>query len=80
MSSLIGRRSGNRGMCAQPCRMEYTMGGRLEDSHPLSLKDNCLVDRLREIEDAGVACAIRSLTPFPMSFCIPIRQNRSRRL
>ena len=31
MSSLIGRRSGNRGMCAQPCRMEYTMGGRLED-------------------------------------------------
>lgn len=56
MSSLIGRRSGNRGMCAQPCRMEYTMGGRLEDSHPLSLKDNCLVDRLREIEDAGVAC------------------------
>ena len=52
MSSRIGR----RGMCAQPCRMEYTMGGRLEDSHPLSLKDNCLVDRLREIEDAGVAC------------------------
>ena len=52
MSSLIGRRS----VCAQPCRMEYTMGGRLEDSHPLSLKDNCLVDRLREIEDAGVAC------------------------
>ena len=56
MSSLIGRRSGNRGMCAQPCRMEYSMGGRLEDSHPLSLKDNCLIDRLREIEDAGVAC------------------------
>jgi U32 family peptidase len=56
MSSLIGRRSGNRGMCAQPCRMEYSMGGRLEDSHPLSLKDNCLADRLREIEDAGVAC------------------------
>ena len=56
MSSLIGRRSGNRGMCAQPCRMEYSLGGRLEDSHPLSLKDNCLIDRLREIEDAGVAC------------------------
>lgn len=56
MSSLIGRRSGNRGMCAQPCRMEYTMGGRMEDTHPLSLKDNCLVERLQEIEDAGVAC------------------------
>ena len=57
MSAFLGGRSGNRGLCAQPCRMEYTMGGRLEDSHPLSLKDNCLVDRLREIEDAGVACA-----------------------
>lgn len=56
MSSLIGRRSGNRGMCAQPCRMEYSMPGRMADSHPLSLKDNCLVDRLQEIEDAGVAC------------------------
>ena len=56
MSSLIGRRSGNRGMCAQPCRLEYSMGGRMEDSHPLSLKDNCLVERLQEIEDAGVAC------------------------
>ena len=57
MSALIGRRSGNRGACAQPCRMEYTMGGRLEDSHPLSLKDNCLADRLMQLEDAGVACA-----------------------
>lgn len=56
MSSLIGRRSGNRGMCAQPCRMEYSMSGRMADSHPLSLRDSCLVDRLREIEDTGVAC------------------------
>ena len=56
MSSLIGRRSGNRGMCAQPCRMEYSMSGRMADSYPLSLKDNCLIDRLREIEEAGVAC------------------------
>ncbi len=55
MSSLIGRRSGNRGMCAQPCRMQYSLGGRM-DEYPLSLKDNCLVDRLKEIEDAGVAC------------------------
>ena len=55
MSSLIGRRSGNRGMCAQPCRMQYSLGGRM-DNYPLSLKDNCLVDRLQEIEDAGVAC------------------------
>lgn len=55
MSSLIGRRSGNRGMCAQPCRMQYSMGGRMDD-YPLSLKDNCLVNNLKELEDAGVAC------------------------
>ena len=55
MSALIGRRSGNRGMCAQPCRMQYSLGGRMDD-YPMSLKDNCLVDRLRELEDAGIAC------------------------
>ena len=55
MSSLIGRRSGNRGMCAQPCRMQYSLGGRTDD-YPMSLKDNCLVDRLQEIEEAGVKC------------------------
>ncbi len=55
MSALIGRRSGNRGMCAQPCRMEYSMGRRM-DGHPLSLKDNCLVGHLKELEDAGVTC------------------------
>ena len=56
MSALIGRRSGNRGACAQPCRMQYSMGGRM-DEYPLSLRDNCLVDYLRQLEDAGVACA-----------------------
>ncbi len=55
MSAMIGRRSGNRGMCAQPCRMQYSLGGRMDD-YPLSLKDNCLADRLQELEDAGVAC------------------------
>ncbi len=55
MSALIGRRSGNRGMCAQPCRMAYSLGGRMDD-YPLSLKDSCLVDKLAELEDAGVAC------------------------
>ena len=55
MSALIGRRSGNRGMCAQPCRMQYSMGRRL-DEYPLSLKDNCLVEYLKELEEAGVAC------------------------
>ena len=55
MSALIGRRSGNRGMCAQPCRMAYSLGGRMDD-YPLSLKDSCLVEKLSEIEDAGVSC------------------------
>ncbi len=54
MSAMIGRRSGNRGMCAQPCRMQYTLTGSNEE-HPLSLKDSCLVDRLDELEEAGVA-------------------------
>jgi len=55
MSSMIGRRSGNRGMCAQPCRMQYSMGGRM-DNYPLSLKDNCLISHLDELEQAGVDC------------------------
>lgn len=55
MSALIGRRSGNRGACAQPCRLEYNVGGRMDD-HPLSLKDNCLVQYLDELDKAGVAC------------------------
>ena len=55
MSSLIGRRSGNRGMCAQPCRLQYSMGRRAGD-YPMSLKDNCLVDWLEALDKAGVAC------------------------
>ncbi|MCD7934956.1 MAG: U32 family peptidase [Oscillospiraceae bacterium] len=55
LSALIGRRSGNRGACAQPCRMQYGMGRRAED-YPLSLKDNCLVMHLRELEEMGVRC------------------------
>ena len=55
MSALIGRRSGNRGMCAQPCRMQYSLTGTMNE-YPLSLKDSCLADRLQELEDAGVSC------------------------
>ena len=54
-SSVIGSRSGNRGQCAQPCRMAYGYG-RYEDSrYPLSLKDNCLVEHLQELKAMGVA-------------------------
>ena len=55
MSAMIGRRSGNRGQCAQPCRMSYGFD-RSENRYPLSLKDNCLVSYLRELEHLGVAC------------------------
>lgn len=54
MSALIGRRSGNRGQCAQPCRLPYGYD-LFEDKYPLSLKDNCLVQYLRDLEQIGVA-------------------------
>ena len=54
LSSAIGGRSGNRGRCAQPCRQSYGYG-RWENKYPLSLKDNCLVWYLKELEDMGVA-------------------------
>ena len=54
MSSVIGRRSGNRGQCAQPCRLPYGYG-RFEEKYPLSLKDNCLLRELRQLEEMGVA-------------------------
>ena len=54
LSAAIGGRSGNRGRCAQPCRQSYGYG-RYQHQHPLSLKDNCLVQYLRELEDMGVA-------------------------
>ncbi|MDR0915728.1 MAG: DUF3656 domain-containing protein [Oscillospiraceae bacterium] len=53
-SSVLGRRSGNRGMCAQPCREPY--GGTNTEKYPLSLRDNALYKHLREIEDMGVSC------------------------
>ena len=56
MSSVIGGRSGNRGMCAQPCRLPYGWGD-MADGHPLSLKDMSLAGHLRELQDMGVASA-----------------------
>jgi len=54
MSAMIGRRSGNRGLCAQPCRLPYRFdGGSM--GHPLSLKDVCLASHLRELRDMGVS-------------------------
>ena len=53
MSSVIGCRSGNRGRCAQPCRQSYGYT-HWENKYPLSLKDNCLVHYLQELQDMGV--------------------------
>ncbi len=54
LSSAIGGRSGNRGRCAQPCRQSYGYG-RWESRYPLSLKDNCLLPYLKELQNMGVA-------------------------
>ena len=54
LSAAIGGRSGNRGRCAQPCRQCYGYSRR-ENRYPLSLKDNCMVTYLRELEAMGVA-------------------------
>jgi putative protease len=53
-SAAVGSRSGNRGQCAQPCRLAYGFG-RYEDKYPLSLKDNCLIPWVEELARMGVA-------------------------
>lgn len=52
MSSMFGSRSGNRGLCAQPCRLPFKAEG--GTGHDLSLKDLSLVQNLREIYEMGV--------------------------
>ena len=54
LSAAIGGRSGNRGRCAQPCRQSYGYE-RWQNCYPLSLKDNCLVHYVKELEAMGVA-------------------------
>ncbi len=52
LSSIIGGRSGNRGRCAQPCRLPYDTA--IKDKYILSPKDMCTIDILPQIIDAGV--------------------------
>ena len=56
MSSLIGGRSGNRGRCAQPCRLEYTVfdGAKKQKTYMLSPKDLCTLENIPELIQAGV--------------------------
>ncbi len=53
LSSMIGGRSGNRGLCAQPCRQRYSLDGR--EGYLLSTRDLCGLDNLRALAEAGVA-------------------------
>ncbi len=54
MSAMYGGRSGNRGMCAQPCRLDFTCG---ERHNVLSLKDLSVIEHLRELDGIGVTSA-----------------------
>ena len=56
-SSVLGGRSGNRGRCAQPCRLPYTVidhGKAGKECYPLSLKDMCTIEVLPALLDAGI--------------------------
>ncbi len=52
MSSVLGGRSGNRGLCAQPCRLPFGVNGK--GGNALSLKDLSLVDKLGRLQKAGI--------------------------
>lgn len=54
-SAVIGSRSGNRGRCAQTCRLPFSVNGK--SGYALSLKDSSIIDYLRELEEIGVASA-----------------------
>ena len=54
-SSMVGTRSGNRGRCAQPCRLPYkTAGANGKEEYPISLKDMCTIDLVPELIRAGI--------------------------
>lgn len=55
LSAMIGGRSGNRGRCAQPCRLPFKVRG--GTGYDLSLKDNCVLNELSELADIGVTSA-----------------------
>lgn len=54
-SSLIGGRSGNRGRCAQPCRLPYKTDAKGKEEYYLSLKDMCTLEHLPELIESGIA-------------------------
>lgn len=55
-SAMLGGRSGNRGACAQTCRLPFSVG-KNKDGYALSLKDNSLINHIGELEEIGVTSA-----------------------
>jgi len=55
LSSIIGGRSGNRGKCAQPCRLQYSINNSTAKAYYMSLKDLSSLCHLKELENAGVS-------------------------
>lgn len=55
-SAMLGSRSGNRGACAQPCRLPFSVG-KGQGTHALSLKDNSLIGYIEELQNIGIASA-----------------------
>jgi len=55
LSSMLGERSGNRGLCAQPCRLDFKCNGR---GYALSLKDMCAIPYIKTLENVGV-CSVK---------------------
>ena len=53
-SSILGGRSGNRGRCAQPCRLPYKFSGKGEEAYPFSLKDMCTISFIPKMIEAGI--------------------------
>ncbi|MBD5520575.1 MAG: U32 family peptidase [Lachnospiraceae bacterium] len=53
-SSILGGRSGNRGRCAQPCRLPYKVSGSGRELYPLSLKDMCTIEYIPQLIGAGI--------------------------
>lgn len=53
-SSILGGRSGNRGRCAQPCRLPYCVESQKKELYPLSMKDMCALPLIGELIEAGI--------------------------
>ena len=54
LSSMIGGRSGNRGQCAQPCRLPYKVGDSRTPVDIMSLKDLCTIEHIPDLIEAGI--------------------------